>query len=64
MNWISVEDRLPGMETGQCIVIARGGVICAAWAQGRFYHLEEWRGTHEILEGVTYWMPLPELTYE
>lgn len=60
-EWISVEDRLPGV-TGKYIACVKDNMgarwtICADWS----VEMKSWFGEFgEIKNKVTHWMPLPE----
>ena len=58
-EWISVDNKMPS-EDVTVLLWAQG-----YWAQGYsvgFYQHGQWldEADHEIMQGVTHWMPLPE----
>jgi hypothetical protein len=62
MNWMSVEDHLPGV--GEMVLVACPGRKSAMF--GRYLGDGIWRMAYgsRVVCDVTHWMPRPKLPYE
>ncbi len=65
MNWISVEDRLP-MDLEDILFTDRYTIFKGYFVKAEpdeIYH--HWNSGHDdSIDGVTHWMPLPEMPHD